>query len=183
MIDKQLEKNIQDLRLFMDLWVRFYDLLMSAKKMEQVVTKDEADFLAIKSELARRHKVLTITLGMDYALDPNLMNIISQAISLDSLASSSDIAVRKLENEWHRAYISINETLGGLENKREVTANKSAFSAAMENFQQNILGNKAVIVVVIIVVIAGVLVLLNTMFPELFSSLKDWYMGMLGKRT
>ena len=64
MVDPKLEKNIEGSRIFMDLWVKFYDLMVSARKREQITAKDEADFLAVKSELARRHKVLQHLLSL-----------------------------------------------------------------------------------------------------------------------
>jgi hypothetical protein len=177
-VDPKLEKNLELTRIFMDLWVKFYDLLISARKREQTDPKDEADFLAVKSELARRHKVLQRTLGEDYGLDANTMNIVSQAISLDSVRSSSEVAMKKLENEWHRAYIAINETLGALENKREELAKVTPIQAALQNFQKNVLGNKNVMVLVIIIVIGAVVYALYRSNPSMFEGLATWYKGL-----
>jgi hypothetical protein len=180
-VDPKLEKNIEGTRIFMDLWVKFYDQLVSARKREQAGAKDEADFLAVKSELARRHKVLQQGLGADYGLDPNTMNIVSQAISLDSIQSSSDVAMKKLENEWHRAYIAINETLGALENKREEMAAVTSFGAAMGNFK-GVLGNKNVMALLIIIGIAVVIFVMYRVNPRMFEGFTKWYKGLLGVR-
>ena len=177
MVDPKLEKGIEGTRVFMDLWVKFYDLLVSARKREQIAPKDEADFLAVKSELARRHKVLQQTLGQDYGLDANTMNIVSQAISLDAAQSSSDVAMKKLENEWHRAYIAINETLGALENQREELAKVTVLGAAMQNFQKNVLQNKNVMALIVIVGIAVVIFLAYRANPTMFAGIADWYKG------
>jgi len=177
-VDPKLEKNIELSRIFMDLWVKFYDLLVSARKQEQTDPKDEADFLAVKSELARRHKVLQRTLGEDYGLDANTMNIVSQAISLDSVRSSSEVAMKKLENEWHRAYISINETLGGLENKREELAKVTAVGAALQRFQKDVLGNKQVMALIIVIVVVVVIYLLYRSNPSMFEGMVNWYKGL-----
>jgi len=58
------------------------------------------------------------TLMEDYQIDQNAMNIVSGATNLESIYSQSDVAVKKLQAEWHRAFISINETLGTLEDKK-----------------------------------------------------------------
>jgi len=180
-VDPKLEKNIEGSRIFMDLWVKFYDLMVSARKREQITPKDEADFLAVKSELARRHKVLQQGLGQDYGLDANTMNIVSQAISLDGVQSSSDVAMKKLENEWHRAYISINETLGALENKREELAKVTAFGAAMQNFQKNVLQNKNAMVFFAVIVIVVVVFMAYRANPSMFEGIGDWYRGLFGR--
>jgi len=181
-VDPKLEKNIEGSRIFMDLWVKFYDLMVSARKREQITPKDEADFLAVKSELARRHKVLQQGLGQDYGLDANTMNIVSQAISLDGVQSSSDVAMKKLENEWHRAYISINETLGALENRREEMASVTSLGAAMHNFQKNVLGNKNAMTLLVILGIAVVVFAVWRANPRGFEGFIKWYKGLLGAR-
>jgi hypothetical protein len=177
-VDPKLEKNIEDSRIFMDLWVKFYDLLVSARKREQTDAKDEADFLAVKSELARRHKVLQKTLGEDYGLDANTMNIVSQAISLDTVRSSSEVAMKKLENEWHRAYIAINETLGALENKREELARVTPVGAAIQSLQTNVLGNKNVMALIIVIVVVLVVYLMYRSNPSMFEGITNWYKGL-----
>jgi predicted RND superfamily exporter protein len=180
-LDPKLEKNVEGTRVFMDLWVKFYDLLVSARKREQITPKDEADFLAVKSELARRHKVLQYGLGQDYGLDANTMNIISQAISLDAVQASSDVAMKKLENEWHRAYISINETLGALENKREELAKVTAFGAVMQSFQKNVLQNKNAMALLVVIGIAVVVFMAYRANPGMFEGIAGWYRGLFGR--
>ncbi len=106
------------------------------------------------------------------------MNIVSQAISLDSVRSSSEVAMKKLENEWHRAYISINETLGGLENKREELAKVTAVGAALQRFQKDVLGNKQVMALIIVIVVVVVIYLLYRSNPSMFEGMVNWYKGL-----
>jgi len=46
------------------------------------------------------------------------MNIVSASTSLEAIYSQSEVSVKKMQQEWHRAFISINETLGLLEDKK-----------------------------------------------------------------
>jgi hypothetical protein len=62
--------------------------------------------------------VLKDTLQSDYGIDGNLMNIVSGATSLENIYAQSEVSIKKLQTEWHRAFISINETLGVLDDKR-----------------------------------------------------------------
>ncbi|MCF6287155.1 MAG: hypothetical protein L3K26_18505, partial [Candidatus Hydrogenedentes bacterium] len=78
----------------------------------------ETQFLKIKSKLARTHKVLMDALADDYNLDNNTMHIVAGATSLEAIYSQSEVAVKKLQTEWHRAFIAINETLGVVDDKR-----------------------------------------------------------------
>jgi len=177
MIDKNLERNIVLTQQFLDLWIRFFDMVVAGRRAEAVVPEQETSFLAVKSELARRHKVLETSLGIDYNLDANTMNIVGQAISLDSLRSSSEVAIKKMENEWHRAYISINETLGVLQNRREELAGKSQFEMIMENLKGGA-GNKTFMAVAVIVGIVVVLIVLKQ--NGMLDGFVNWYKSMLG---
>jgi hypothetical protein len=103
---------------FMNDWLLFNQILTAYPSPGVNKAQLENQFLKIKSKLAREHKVLKDTLQTDYHIDGNAMNIISSATSLEAIYSQSEVAVKKLQNEWHRAFISVNETLGGLEDKR-----------------------------------------------------------------
>ena len=46
------------------------------------------------------------------------MNIVSGATNLEAIYSQSEVALKKLQTEWHRAFIAINETLGVIEDKK-----------------------------------------------------------------
>ncbi len=114
-----LEKNVQLCREFMNDWLLFNQILSAYPSPGVNKAQLENQFLKIKSKLARSHRVLKDSLGMDYNIDGNTMNIVSGATNLESIYSQSEMAVKKLQNEWHRAFISINETLGALEDKKE----------------------------------------------------------------
>lgn len=113
-----LDKNVQMCREFMNDWLMFNQILSAYPSPGVNKAQLESQFLKIKSKLAREHQVLRDSLGADYRFDANMMNIISGATNLEAIYGQSEVAVKKLQNEWHRAFISINETLGTLEDKK-----------------------------------------------------------------
>jgi hypothetical protein len=115
---EQLEKRVEMCREFMNDWLLFNQILSAYPNPGANKAQLENQFLKIKSKLAREHKVLRDTLQADYGIDQNLMNIVSGATSLENIHAQSEVAVKKLQTEWHRAFISINETLGSLEDKK-----------------------------------------------------------------
>ncbi len=117
-IVEQLERRVELCREFMNDWLLFNQVLSSYPNSGVNKAQLENQFLKIKSKLAREHKVLQQTLMDDYRLDGNTMNIISGATSLEAIYSQSEVALKKLQTEWHRAFISINETLGVIEDKK-----------------------------------------------------------------
>lgn len=171
-----LSRNIQLCREFMNDWLLFNQLLSAYPNPGVNKAQLENQFLKIKSKLARSHQVLRESLQADYKLDPNTINIISSATNLESIYGQSEVAVKKLQNEWHRAFIAINETLGGLEDK---LARAEAGERVMVGAESIDTGKKMspkakknILTLVIILAIIGVLALvpqvrnmyLNAMF-------------------
>ena len=176
----QLTKRVELCREFMNDWLLFNQVLSAYPKQEANKAQLEGQFLKIKSKLAREHRVLKEMLQADYNIDGNLMNIVSGATSLEAIYSQSDVAVKKLQTEWHRAFISINETLGIVEDKKlRAEAGEKVFlmptggaagggggGGMSEKAKKNL-----IIVVVLAAVIAAILLL---PFPP-FSTIRDMY--------
>lgn len=118
MIDT-LDRHVKLCNDFLNDWLLFNQILSAFPSPGVNKAQLENQFLKIKSKLAREHQVLKDSLGADYKLDGNTMNIVSGATSLEGIYSQSEVAIKKLQNEWHRAFISINETLGVLEDKKQ----------------------------------------------------------------
>jgi len=114
-----LERRVELTREFMNDWLLFNQILNAYPSPGVNKAQLENQFLKIKSKLARSHKVLRDTLQDDYHIDGNTMNIISGATNLEAIFSQSEVAVKKLQTEWHRAFITINETLGVIEDKKQ----------------------------------------------------------------
>jgi hypothetical protein len=115
---EHLERRVELCREFMNDWLLFNQVLTSYPNPGVNKAQLEQQFLKIKSKLAREHRVLQQTLQEDYTLDGNTMNIVSGATSLEAIYAQSEVALKKLQTEWHRAFISINETLGVIEDKK-----------------------------------------------------------------
>lgn len=113
-----LDRRVSMCREFMNDWLLFNQILSAYPSPGVNKAQLENQFLKIKSKLAREHNVLKEQLGSDYKIDANTMNIVSGATNLESVYSQSEVAVKKLQGEWHRAFISINETLGAIEDKK-----------------------------------------------------------------
>ena len=105
-------------REFMNDWLLFNQILSAYPSPGVNKAQLENQFLKIKSKLAREHNVLREQLAADDGIDANTMNIVAGATNLESVYAQSEVAVKKLQGEWHRAFISINETLGAIEDKK-----------------------------------------------------------------
>lgn len=181
----ELDKRVEMCREFMNDWLLFNQIITAFVAPGANKVQLEGQFLKIKSKLAREHRVLRDTLMSDYGIDGNLMNIISSATSLESIHAQSEVAVKKLQTEWHRAFISINETLGVVENKKQRAEAGEKVYVAMPGQVANTNvgagmspGTKKTLIIVGLV-IAAVLAVIFVPFPP-FSTIKDFYVENLG---
>ena len=171
-----IDRSVEMCREFMNDWLLFNQILSAYPSPGVNKAQLENQFLKVKSKLAREHRVLKESLGADYNLDVNTMNIVAGATNLESIYAQSEVAVKQLQTEWHRSFISINETLGGIEDKKaRAEAGEKIFvapvggvapsgSRGMSEKQK-----KNLIVVAVIVVILGVMIGV----PQI----RDWYWG------
>ncbi len=113
-----MDRKVSMCREFMNDWLLFNQILSAYPSPGVNKAQLENQFLKIKSKLAREHNVLKDQLGSDYKIDSNTMGIVSGATNLETVYAQSEVAVKKLQGEWHRSFISINETLGAIEDKK-----------------------------------------------------------------
>ncbi|MDX9974922.1 MAG: hypothetical protein RBU21_18180 [FCB group bacterium] len=175
-----LERSVGLCREFMNDWLLFNQILSAYPSPGVNKAQLENEFLKIKSKLAREHKVLREYLKSDYTIDGNTMNIVSGATNLESIYSQSEVAVKKLQSEWHRAFISINETLGVIEDKK---ARAEAGEMVLMEGQTTKAGmsdgakKKLIIVVVLVVIVVGIFSFPNPIRDTYVKSFQELVMG------
>lgn len=113
-VDDVLERT----RVFMDDWLRFNQVISAYPAPNANKPALETQFLQLKSKLARELPVLKDRLGPDCRFGTEVVNLVGGATSLSAIYAQSEVAVKKLGGEWHRAFININESVGEIEDKR-----------------------------------------------------------------
>jgi len=184
-----LERNIHVTREFMNDWLLFNQILSAYPSPGVNKAQLENQFLKIKSKLAREHQVLKESLGGDYKFDPNTMNIVSNATNLETIYSQSEVAIKKLQNEWHRAFISINESLGALEDKKARAEGGEMVSAGAIQSVGAVGGGggmsekakKNLMIAVVIAAILGVMIGVPGIRNTYIETLQDLAPGIFGE--
>ncbi len=152
MIDRELELQIKRLKEFMQLWVKFHDMYKNALSRETISPEEESTFLDTESLITRKYQALKDYLGIDSSYEDKTFDVISQVLSLKSVAAISDISLHKIENDWHNSYILLNKLLGELEGKQEALRRVSRFGLRMNNlFSSSI--TKLIFVIIIILAV------------------------------
>jgi hypothetical protein len=178
-----MQQRVDLCRDFMNDWLLFNQILSAYPSPGVNKAQLENQFLKIKSKLARSHRVLKDTLQDDYQIDGNTMNIVSGATSLEQIYSQSEVAVKKLQTEWHRAFISINETLGAIEDKKaRAERGEKVFLAPAGGGGPVATGDNRTLkivaaVVVIGVIVAGILLTNNPIRDIYLQSFRDLFGG------
>lgn len=156
MVDKDLEHKIKKVKEFMELWVKFHDMYKDALSHETITPEEEKNFLETKSLIARKYQALIEHLGIDRPYDDKTFDVISQLLSLKSVAAISDLSLHKIEYDWHNSYVLLNKLLGELEARQESLRKVSKFGLLMRELLSNPIVNLIIAVAIIIAVYLAV---------------------------
>jgi hypothetical protein len=128
MIDPKLERQFNHCSELLDLWRKFHEFMGFGVKGDSITPEHEAQFLHTKSRIAMLHDTFMTALMADRNIGQSVLTIVGRAITLGHLARMSVAEVKKMEIEWHQAFLLLQETLGTIEDKRTEIADVSEAS-------------------------------------------------------
>jgi hypothetical protein len=127
MRNHKIEKVILQMESHLECWKQFNHYLGLARS-KKFNSEDENQFLEIKSVLTQE---LEMILSFIECTSPNREDVhalISAAPSIRYLSELNDGALRGVENQWHRIYISWQSLLGQLKVQQHQQDSKSLWS-------------------------------------------------------
>ena len=152
MRDRNIESKIKHLNEFMQLWIKFHDMYKNAVNRETITVDDENAFLETESLIARKYQALKDYLDIDSSYEDKTIDVISQLLSLKSVAAISDLSLHKIENDWHSSYIVLNKLLGELEGRQEALRRVSKTGLILRELAGSPLINLILLIVVILAI-------------------------------
>jgi hypothetical protein len=128
MRNKKIDKLILQMESHLECWKQFnqYLGLARAKKFS---SEDENQFLEVKSVLTQELEIILSLIECSMPKKEDVHALISSAPSIRYLSELNDGALRGVENQWHRIYISWQSLLGQLKVKQLQVESKSVWSA------------------------------------------------------
>lgn len=168
MRDKKLEKSISFLKDFINLWQDFGNFLNLSPERE-IVSDDEEKFMSMKSAIAQRCQVLQEMLEGGFPMEGKIVDILSQSPSLKQVLTQP-MHIKKLQNDWHSAYIGLNKILGSLEAKKDKLSHISGFSVGLKSFLRHPL---TVLIFLIAIIMFFYALIARFITPEKISQLKQ----------
>lgn len=123
MINPELERRYADCLELVDAWKSFLELVNKAiRTPEQINPAAEQQFLAAKARVAMLHDSFMAALKHDKQTGNNMIEIVNRAISLRLINRAIEAEQKKLELEWHEAFLLLNETVSSVNEEREALA-------------------------------------------------------------
>lgn len=104
---------------FMELWVKFHQIYKEAMGKSSITPEEEELFLQTKSIVARKFQILADSMSIDRTTIERTYDVIGQILSLKNISALSEQVLKKIENDWHESYISLNRLLGHLEAQKD----------------------------------------------------------------
>lgn len=133
MIDPALEQRLNSCRQLIKAWNQFHSYLTAAmKEGMQFDGKAENDFLGLKSQIAILHDTFheSVQKGSREAAatSQSVITIVERCVLLRQVSRMSVAELKRMEMEWHEAYLLINDTIGILEEQVAQLAEVSQMS-------------------------------------------------------
>lgn len=160
----QLEEEMEEIKMIMKIWHKFYKILMTTFYSTDANLKDlDRDFQQIKQIVAEHHGHFMKVIKKDFHIGQSVLTTVKRTISLEGFKGLSHLEINKTLIEWHDANILLNETLGSLECERDrvqrgrvksSVPQKSGKQKAKELMQNSTL--KMIANLVVLGIIAGV---------------------------
>lgn len=131
MIDPDVERQFSDTKELLALWNTFHQFFTLGVKGEGITPEKENQFLELKSRIAMLHDSFMDALTTNQNIGQDVLSIITRAITLKHLGRLNTPDVKKMEIEWHEAYLLINDTIAMLDQRRRELAeiNESQYRA------------------------------------------------------
>jgi hypothetical protein len=113
MRNKKLESLIQQMESHLECWKQ-YNYFLGLARAKKFNAEDENQFLEIKSVLTQELELILSFIECTSPSKEDVLALIGSAPSIRYLSELSDGALRGVENQWHRIYISWQSLLGQL---------------------------------------------------------------------
>jgi hypothetical protein len=118
------KEGIGKTKEFIELWKKFNQIYKESMGKTAITEEEEDLFLETKSIVARKFQTLVDSLSIERATIDRTYDVINQILSLKSISTLSEENLRKIGNDWHQSYISLNRLLGHLEAQRDTVSEK-----------------------------------------------------------
>ena len=127
MSSKQLNDIIARMENYLECWKQFNHYLGMAR-FKKFSLDDENQFMEIKSVITQELEVILAYMDGAQVSRESVHALMTSVPSMRFLSESNESAIRHIENEWHKLFITWQSLLGQLKVKQEQANSKGFFS-------------------------------------------------------
>lgn len=178
---KELEEEMDEIRMLMKIWNNFYRILTSTFYDENVdIEKLDPEFQQIKQIIAEHHGHFMKVIKKDFHIGQSVLTTVKRTITLEGFHNLSHLEINKTLIEWHDANILLNETLGSLECERDKILRGRVQKVQKEKKKTKLLDPDRIKTVVILLVVVGIVVAVAMYWETIHSTsyyqnyMKSW---------
>ena len=124
MTPKDINQLVTQIETHIECWKQFNHFI-SIARAKKFTTVDENHFLEIKSVIVQELELIYAVIEVGSPTREEVHNLIGNAPSLRLLSEAGEGALRGLETQWHKIYISWHAILGQLKVKQLAAENKT----------------------------------------------------------
>jgi hypothetical protein len=132
MRDRNLERNIERVEEFVELWKQLSGFLDRGFKGGEFSGEEESAFLELKSKIAQQHEVLSAVLGSHADHDDRALRLLNTVPSLAAFKELPDGMGKRIAGEWHTTFISLQGLLGRLKGQKARLSAVSSFRVGLK---------------------------------------------------
>jgi hypothetical protein len=115
MQDLEKERQLAEILELKAMWQYFLEYFKLGITGKSTSQENETKFLEVKSKIAMLHDTFMETLTRERQVGQGMMALVGRAITLRHVARMTDSDIKKINIEWHEAYLLINEKVNDLE--------------------------------------------------------------------
>ncbi len=124
MTSKDINQLVTQIETHIECWKQFNHFI-SIARAKKFTAADENHFLEIKSIIVQELELIYAVIEVGSPTREEVHNLIGNAPSLRLLSEAGEGALRGLETQWHKIYISWHAILGQLKVKQLSAENKA----------------------------------------------------------
>lgn len=127
MSSKKLDSMIVQMETYLECWKQFANFINLARA-KKFGPEDEAQFMEVKSVITQQLEMILAAFESAPVNREDIHSLLGNASSIRTLGEMNESALRNLENQWHKIFISLQAVLGQLKVQQSSVETKGFWS-------------------------------------------------------
>jgi len=113
MRNKKLDGMISQMEAYLECWKQFSNFINLARA-KKFGPEDEAQFLEVKSVITQQLEMILAAFEAPPVSREDIHSLVGNSASIRAMSELNENALRGIENQWHKIFISLQAVVGQL---------------------------------------------------------------------